>query len=1021
MTYLPSGPNNYIYAFIGVVLMIQGLAGMLYLSQLKNKSRATWYLLQFFNALVAGSLTMFFANIVMLWRPVLLPFQDVFIIFGGIALVELAYNFPEHNQPREATWVVGVIAALAVGATVYSLVFAYRYLFNRTSALDVNRYYYILMPLSTVILVGAFVRRAVHYTPSTSSNGHTSLLRRIWQALLHPPNKPARALRGYAFALVPGLLPGIGALVSLSPDLTVYLVGAGGVLTVTLLTVTHINRGPEPTSFIVKLVGISLMTFLMLFGIFGLNILHNEAALQREIHLVDGQSPRHLYNQAVHLIGQLVIGSAVLVLILPAFFRANLLRPLERLLEGVKQANAGDLKVHIPVQYEDEIGLLTRSFNNVIAWLRTSNARKDELNTALQETNADLEQRVQARTAELTRVNAQLQEDITAREQAEQALRASEAQYRTLVETTDAILWKMDVATRKFTYMSQQVARILGYPAETWIDFDTWASRIHPDDRENAVCYCSTATERGEDHDFDYRVITADGRTVWIRDVVTVVMGENGPQELVGFLLDVTKEKEAASALRQAKEAAEAAGEKARAASEAKSVFLANMSHELRTPLNGVLGYAQILLRDQGLSARQYEAVQAIQRSGEHLLTLINDILDISKIEAGGLEIVATEFHLPQLLENLTDVLRIQAEQKDIGFVYKAVSDLPIGVKGDARRLRQVLVNLLGNAIKFTEHGSVTFMVAHQNGRLQCQIEDTGIGIAPDVLAEAFAPFRQTGDRERAVPGMGLGLPISRRLIELMGGELHVQSEPGQGSTFWFDLELPAAPGWTAIPASEPALITGYKEPQKKILVVDDSLANRTVAVEMLSPLGFEVREAVDGADAVAQAQTFRPDVILMDLVMPHMDGLEATRQIRALPALKDTAIVAVSASAFDEDRERSRQAGCDNFLAKPFRLERLLDMLQTYLGLTWQSQSVADAIVSSSTPAVIVPARPILENLFRLALTGKIVELRTALAELAEEKAAYSPFVAEIGKLVQNVKLSAVRKRLRAYLESAE
>ena len=830
--------------------------------------------------------------------------------------------------------------------------------------------------------------------------------------LWRPANNVIRSHRNYALAVSLGLIPAIGAMPFVPPNLAIYLIGGGALVAIAVLAATHINQRFEPTSINVKLVGISLLAFLTIVGMAGLDTL---AAYATPEH--DGEA---LYRSFLNLIGQVVIGSIVLIAGLPVFFRVHLTLPLSRLLEGIKRANTGDLDVPVPVQFEDEIGFLTRAFNTMIAWVKASNAHQDELNTALQASNADLEQRVLHRTAALTRVNAQLQEDIATREQAEQALRESEAQFCSLVETANAVLWTLDVRTQRFTYMSQQVERILGYPAESWRDFETWATRIHPDDRETAAHVCQSATARGENHSFDYRIIAADGRIVWIRDVVSVVMDTDGPEKLIGILLDVTEEKEIEATLLQATTLAETARASAETANQAKSVFLANMSHELRTPLNGILGYTQILLRDQNLSGRQHEAVRAVQRSGEHLLTLINDILDISKIETGGLELILTEFHLPTLLQNLVDVFRVQAGEKGLTFTYDVLSELPTGVTGDERRLRQVLISLLANAIKFTEQGRIALKVGYHHDRLRFQIEDTGIGIRPEEVAHIFTPFRQTTDGEIAMGGAGLGLPISRRLVALMGGELYVESEPWKGSTFWFALDLPEAPGWTAGPESAFAHVASYAGPQRKVLIVDDRASARAMYVDMLAPLGFAIEEAVDGADAIARAQTFRPDVILMNLVMPKMDGLEATRQIRARDDLKDTFIVAVSASAFDEDRQHSLDAGCDDFLAKPFPLEKLLNILTTHLHLTWQRQDTGDIATSVDiTAAAMIPPRKALEDLFRLALIGKIVELRAMLDALADKNKAYHPFVAEIGDLAQNVKLKEVRKRLRAYLES--
>ena len=457
------------------------------------------------------------------------------------------------------------------------------------------------------------------------------------------------------------------------------------------------------------------------------------------------------------------------------------------------------------------------------------------------------------------------------------------------------------------------------------------------------------------------------------------------------------------------------------AANRAKSRFLANMSHELRTPLNGILGYTQILLHDNTLSGHHHNAIRTIQNSGEHLLTLINDVLDMSKIEAGKMELAPAEFHLPRLLQNLVDVFQVRAEQKGINFTYVPQSGLPGGVLGDERRLRQVLINLLGNAVKYTECGNVTFSVGYDGDRLHFQVEDTGAGIRPEEIESIFVPFRQAGNRNKMMEGTGLGLPISRRLVELMHGQLHVNSTPGVGSAFWFDVAWPVVDARVAPSEVARARIVGYEGPPRKVLVVDDNAASRTVCAKMLTPLGFEVREAIDGVDAVAQAQAFQPDAILMDVVMPGQDGLQATRQICAMPELQDTVIIAISASAFAEDQERSLAAGCDAFIAKPFRHGVLMQTLQEHLGLTWSYETEASTVLGGEPETVMLPPYAELVELYKLALMGKIVDLRAVLDTLITNDSAYEPFVTEIGELAKNVRLKEMRRRLKEFLDSAE
>jgi CheY-like chemotaxis protein len=366
------------------------------------------------------------------------------------------------------------------------------------------------------------------------------------------------------------------------------------------------------------------------------------------------------------------------------------------------------------------------------------------------------------------------------------------------------------------------------------------------------------------------------------------------------------------------------------------------MSHELRTPLNGILGYAQILQWEQTLTPKQRSGLRTIEHSGQHLLTLIDDILDLSKIEAGKLELRPAPLDLAPFLQGIVDMVRVRAEQKQLRFAFEA-GDLPEAVVADAKQLRQVLLNLLGNAVKFTDAGEVSLRVdaAPDDGsaklRLRFAVQDSGLGISSDDLKTLFQPFQQVGDAERQRGGTGLGLVISRELVRAMGGDIAVDSEPGRGSCFRFELELARVEPQVAASGSAERVVTGYDGVRKKVLVVDDVAENRSLLVDMLRPLGFLVFEAQDGREGVERAQAICPDVILMDNVMPVMNGLEATRRLREIPALMNVPVLAISASATQDDRDSARAAGATGFVTKPFRAAQLLALMEQHLGIRFK------------------------------------------------------------------------------------
>jgi PAS domain S-box-containing protein len=524
------------------------------------------------------------------------------------------------------------------------------------------------------------------------------------------------------------------------------------------------------------------------------------------------------------------------------------------------------------------------------------------------------------------------------RTQAERALRArtdeqrQQAKYlRTLIDLLPMFAWLKDTHSTYLT-VNQATAAARGTTVERMegrSDIDFWpreqAEAVRADDVQVMTSLQRKTVEE--------TLGTVDG-DVWVETYKVPVLDEDGTVlGTVGVARDIRERKAAEAAHKVALAEAERLARQ-------RSAFLAQMSHELRTPLNGILGFAQLLQQDKGLDERQVRGLRIIRESGQHLLTLINDILDLARIDAARVDLNPTDIALPSFLAVVTDIVRVKAEEKSLLFVERLAPDLPASVRADEKRLRQVLLNLLSNAVKFTDAGEVVLGVS-VGGRsagkvsLRFEVRDSGIGMTAAQQERLFKPFEQVGEAKRREGGSGLGLAISRELVRLMGGDIAVSSEAGKGSRFWFDVELPLGTDRAREPAvrGRPA---GYAGRRRTVLIVDDVPQNRAVLVDSLNVLGFHLVEAVDGQQALASAERVRPDLIVMDVTMPVMDGLEATRRIRRSPALAGIPIMASSGSTNHETEGQCREAGADAFLPKPIDHDVFLAETGRLLSLTW-------------------------------------------------------------------------------------
>lgn len=517
----------------------------------------------------------------------------------------------------------------------------------------------------------------------------------------------------------------------------------------------------------------------------------------------------------------------------------------------------------------------------------------------------------------------------------------------------------------------------------------------------------------------DVNVVTCEGTiTLELRCQATEWEGKHCT---IISMNDVTKRIQLEEDMRHAQEAAEAANR-------AKSMFLANMSHELRTPLNAIIGFTQLMNLGDDLSPEYQEYVQIINSSGEHLLELINSVLDLSKIESGHMALNKTTVNLLHVLTDLENIFRLQAQEKDIFLLIECDQDVPQHIMVDEMKLRQVLINFISNAIKFTPHGGVTVRVWNERRtppavlhRLCFAVEDTGSGIAPHEREKLFDAFVQTRTGQQSYQGTGLGLAISRTFVQLMGGDIHVQSEIGRGTTFTFTIEFEGE----NVESEETDLLILQSDSvsqqiaglapehlNHRILIVDDVYEMRLVLVKLLVPLGFDVREAENGQDALAIWREWKPHVILMDMSMPILDGYEATKYIKAHANGYAPVVIALTASSFEEDDMEIQAYGCDDVVHKPFHIDHLLRVLQKHLSLrylyhekirtpsTGSQSSVAIAEYLIDIPLAWVDA------MNRAALLGSPDTVQGLIYDIREE---HSSLATELQYLVDHFKFDQI------------
>ncbi|MDD5597662.1 MAG: PAS domain S-box protein [Victivallaceae bacterium] len=567
-----------------------------------------------------------------------------------------------------------------------------------------------------------------------------------------------------------------------------------------------------------------------------------------------------------------------------------------------------------------------------------------------------------------------MERDITLKLKAESALRESERRLSLLMKNLQGMAYRCD-KDWKFKFVSGGALNLTGYSPEeiTVGNAISHPDLIFEDDRDNVLARLREALGKHRLFSVEYRLKTRNGEEKWVAEKGMGIFAENGELTgIEGFLNDITKLKKAEHELRRNNEVLEtkvqmrtaelrAAKEQAESANKAKSMFLSKMSHEIRTPMNAILGFSQLMRRDSDLNSTQAKYLNTINRSGEHLLALINNVLEMSKIEAGYIVLQPEPLDLRRLIDDLFNMFKVRCDAKGLQFDLALEDDVPRFIKGDAPKLREAVMNMLSNALKFTAKGGIVLRVSKapeqdvkNKVKLYIEVEDTGCGISREDIEAVFTPFEQA-DSEHWHEGTGLGMPISRQFARMMDGDLTVESKPGKGSNFIFTFRTEIVSGADIKKKFDvnKSSVSGLAPNQKEynILVADDDDTNLELLLELLKSVGFKTCSARDGEEAVEVFRKEKPDAILMDYHMPKADGFMATRRIKTLPEGKNVPVIIVTASALNQNRAAALQAGADAFIKKPYIEDDLLGELKELLNLKYEYYPEEDESPTVSPP----------------------------------------------------------------------
>lgn len=682
----------------------------------------------------------------------------------------------------------------------------------------------------------------------------------------------------------------------------------------------------------------------------------------------------------------LLVRSLLALGILAIILYRWLLRPLVNISKVAKAIAAGDFNQTIKNQWITEIAILADSFNQMTEQLSSSLIN-------LEASNRNLELRVAERTT---------------------ALKQSEEKFSAAFNSSPSPIALIKVPEGTFTEVNATFLQFVGYDLEEIIGFKP--EELHLIHRRHLIILHRILMGLGEVKNFELDVYPRAGNPKTV--LLSLEMTDFGSDVYILLIAsDISDRKATELELKQAKEAAEIANA-------AKGRFLANMSHELRTPLNGILGFAQILKHSTHLSTEDLKGVDIIYQCGNHLLNLINDILDISKIDAEKMEILAQDFHLANFLQGVIGICLIKAQEKKLILTSELDPNLPMGLRGDTKRIRQVLINLLGNAIKFTHQGNVTLKVSlldHQAPELapgvnwiRFAVIDTGVGMHSSELERIFMPFEQVGDLQQRSEGTGLGLAITAKIVQVLGGKITVESQPNQGSTFMVDIPLAQSFEWNITSFDLSHNYLGFKGHKNRILLVDHHAQHRKFLVDLLQPLGFELTEATKVMEAETQITKLLPHLVIADLGMPQKTGLELICLIRDRPEWQDIPIIIVANRTFDHLKNTILTAGANAFLSRPFTGVELLDLLREFLDLEW---ILLPTQVPSESPAISLPREAELSHLTELIGKGRVHQIVAYIDELQQQHPEYQTFAVRARELAENFEID----KLQAWIKQSQ